>query len=649
MAKAQHGDGCLLIQRGRKACFARVALVLVLGAAGCLAHLGCSNQSNPFRGLGSTSSAATAAGGSAIMITPVGPFPRGTVTAAHLPLSTATGPDLVVLAPDRGAQVQSTTTVAVRVRATDPEGVQAVQILGKPATSLGQDQWGATVALVPGTNVIDAEATDTLGNRSTAYVSVVQGVFIPDDRIQDETLAVALTPVGLRRVCDVAEQQTAKISVFSLIAPLNPIVNTAIVKVTANGLTHDPLRFAAAPLTPNGLEATVSMSTVKFDVEINVVGVTIARAALLADKATAIVTATIDRNAPAGTSPAKRALGLRVDRIDVALDHFTVVPSSALLATVIGPFTGIIKGALESKLKDILSKLAIDYLGKALPGFDAPFGLNVPVSLAGGTDAVDVQFQVDQAHGLANVGIVLEAGMRATKRGVAASGLSRNVFVTGARPTPLPLGPEPFAVGASVDAVNGLLHALWLTGSLGHRIDGTQPYAQGTMALQAKLLYPFIPAVRDLAPDPMTPFVVEISVGAPPLARLGTPQASFLASAGELQIRLLLDYMDGGPRLDLFTLRAAADVQVELDVSATEVRVTKLALGSLHADVIAEPTVDLADQELVDFVQTGLPWLLDNYTLAIKPIPIPALPVGLNLTSPTVEVRPDVLIIRGGL
>ena len=107
--------------------------------------------------------------------------------------------------------------------------------------------------------------------------------------------------------------------------------------------------------------------------------------------------------------------------------------------------------------------------------------------------------------------------------------------------------------------------------------------------------------------------------------------------------------MDGQPPAELFVLRAAMVVEADITVSATTMRLSRLAAPQARVDIVAEPLCDLADQEIEDFFNNIMPWLLDRYAQNLPGFPIPALPLGLQLQTPRTETSPGVLTVRAGL
>lgn len=167
--------------------------------------------------------------------------------------------------------------------------------------------------------------------------------------------------------------------------------------------------------------------------------------------------------------------------------------------------------------------------------------------------------------------------------------------------------------------------------------------------LNVKLLYPFLPPIRGLAPDPLTPVVIEVGLGAPPVATFEPGAQPFMLGIGELSVTASIDYMDGGPRAELFTLRTGLELGMDLTYSQGELKISALAATQAELDIIAEPTVDLADQEIEDFFRGLVPKLLDAVKNSIPAVPLPALPYGMNLDNVRIEAQQDAIRLAGSL
>ncbi|MGE0708083.1 MAG: hypothetical protein AB7N76_17260 [Planctomycetota bacterium] len=626
----------------RKLAAFSLALPLALGHL----LLGCgTSQSNGLPAQGQASTASTAAG----ITAPKGPFPRGTVDPSLLPDPATLGPSIVVVSPERGAAV-GVASVAVVVSAVDPDGVAEVSIGGVLATAQGKEQWTAQVTLQAGLNVVELEAKDTLGNRTSGYVSLTQGTLHSTTQPFDKGVSAALTPTGLGRLCDVVADLTSSVDLAPLIVKHNPLLSTAGLKLNGTGLTHAPLHYELEG-APTGARIRVHIDNAVLTGDADFLGFGLTQVTLTADRVTALADPRIDRSLYTGTAKvSKQALGLELDALTVSLVNFRVKASSGFFDTLLSPFKGMIEGEVKKLLQDILLDLMVTELSKALPGVDTPLGVDLPNPLTGTHHPLDLSFTVDQANGSAPTGLVLSAGLAAQAR-TPIVGSSDLVALEGVpAPRPLVPGPEAFAVQLSADALNAFLHAVWRTDIVQGQIEGRNPSPTQTIALTVNFLYPFLPVVRSLAPDPGTPITLRVRLGSAPRLRFGAaPGVPYELGLGEAEISLEIDYMDGAPNLALFRARIAATATASIAVENDQLKITNLALPSARLDIVEEPAADLADQQIEDFVQAMLPQIMSMYQLKIPAIQIPALPLGLKLTGAKLQVDPGYLTVRGDL
>lgn len=616
------------------------ALLLIAGIS-AVAVLGCNKQRNglPFQ------SATTAAGITSLQA-PVGPFPRGVVDPRHLADPATVGPVISVTSPGRGS-VTTQPQVSLTLQVEDPDGVVAVEIAGAATQDLGGGSYRATVTLAPGANLIDYRAEDARGNVTTGYTSILRAAqVVPAGSFVPRSVAVELSDPGLDRVARIAEDLTQGVDLFPLISGSNPLVSVAGLQVTAVSLTHQPPRFALAG-APDGIRAELHLDDVAFAVQVDMLGFGLMQASILANRASGFVQARIHQGSFSGNYPGKRTLGLEVTQVRLDLDRFRVVSNSGLVTGLLNPFNSLIESAVRKELESVLLTLLDDTLKDPLGGIDRP--LSLPINLPNqAPTSLEARFELHQAYGPPAGGLVLVAGVEAA----ASTPLyRRDLVLQGVSFTPQPFGGQrAFNVKVGSDALNAFLGALQETGRLGVVIDGTAvPKPGATMIPSAKLLYPFFPLVKDLCPDPDTPIVIEVDLQAPPIARFGVGVADYSATLPEAEVRLWIDYLDGGPRLLLFALRIGVEVGVDLSVTATSLLVDSLVLGSLKVEVVAEPAGDMDDQGLEAFIQAAAPTLLGDFATSVGAVPIPALPFGLKLDNPQLSASRDVLLVQGDL
>lgn len=621
-----------------------IAVPLLAGVA----WMGCSSQSN--KGPGSASTAAGATSGTQSVVAPVGPFPRGTASPQNIPDPATVGPELEPVSPTRGGQTEQA-SVAVIVSAVDPDGVASVTIAGNPATSLGNDQWEVQgVSLDLGMNVVTFEAEDTLGNRTSGYLSVTRGQLVRTDQVYARAVSAALTPAGLATVAGVAEGEITKLDLEDVIKQQNPLVRQTGLKLTGTKLDYDPIKVELEG-APAGLRARAHLDNVRLECAAEFIGFGLTTVIITANRATAVVDAQVDQGLYTGTARVShRGLGLEFDTIQVSFQGFDATTSSGFFSALLSPFRGGIERTVKSTLEDILVDLVADALKGGLVGLDSDLTLGMNNPLTQTRHEMSMRFEVHDAAGSNATGVVISAGAMARAK-VAMGGTPGTFASLGVPPSrPMVPGPEAFGIRLSSDALNAFLHEIWRTGGVAAKIEGRNPKPGTTLKLSAGMLYPFLPVVRDLAPDPDTPLTIEVGIGAAPLIGFGQqPGVPYQLSLGEAEARVLIDYMDGNPPAHLFSLRFAATAEVDLIVASDKITIDNLRAKVSGVDVTEEPTVDIKEQEIEDFLLAILPQILDSYKASFPPIPLPALPFGLSIQNPRLLVDPGYVTIYGDL
>lgn len=617
----------------------RPALIVVFAA--CLASVsslicaGCSSESNPAPPQ-TTSAAATVT--SAQTYTPQGPFPRGQAPASSLDPATV-GPVISILAPVRGS-VTDQASVDVYVQCDDVNGVGGVTVDGTNAQPSGTagNVWTAPVTLQPGFNLVRVEALDSLGNLSASVFSVVHGAREPDSNPSPDAVEAYINQSGLDRITQIAEVEAAKLDLFSLISTKANVVDTRALKVTVTGLVHDPLQLDIVPAS-DGLTVTISASNVTVPANVRALGISPGTVNIMADSLVVVANATDATPVAQG-----RALGIEIASAQVTLTNFRLVTSSGLLNAALRLARNTIRNKIEEILEDLLLDTVDNLLGTALTAFGTPVDLKFALSNTLKPTGASIDMKLTRARA--------EGAALALRADATLAPIPDRAFATTERFVGgLPPGgstvqsPHMFTATLSERALNDVFFAYWNSGTIAYAFDGTQP-TTSTLHLSANILYPFFPDVRLLAPDPATPLVIEVSSQAAPVLVLHDQGARL--QAGEVEIKILLDYMDGGPREELVTLRAALDMDATVDVRADSFLI-QVALNDLTTDVIAEPVIDIEDQKLEDLLQQLAPWLLQRYSLTIPPIKIPGLPLGMALSNSALEHGEDRLTVRGDL
>ncbi|MCO5169872.1 MAG: Ig-like domain-containing protein [Planctomycetes bacterium] len=605
----------------------------VLSALTAVVACGCTKQSNRLPGAGSV-----VAGSTAVPLwAPQGPFPRGQASASSAPARQ--GPQITVVSPARGAQVTDT-TVRVEVEASDPDGVQAVTIQGAPATDVGGGRWEAQATLGPGLNLIEVEAIDGLGDRSTGRFSVAHGQFEAGGAFVQGAAHARLGQPALDVVGREVEARSANLDLLPLLP--HPVYTSTLVTLDIVDLTHAPLRVAGVSTTAGGVSIAIELDQLVADLDVNLLGR--GEALALADRARAVVQARFA--APTGPATGARLLGLDVERLDVSFVNLRLQPQSGFAVTVLSPIANLLVGALRGAISNAIERAVLRALERPLAGADHPLRVNLPL-LGGGTAPLDLLLRIDGGRGWAGAGLDLVGSLSATAPAPFPHALPAGVLVTRpAAPVVTPAPGESVALAFAGDAANAFAHAFWLAGAARYQVDGTAP-TNKPHPPSARLLYPFFPLVRDLAPDPATPLVIDASLEAPPTVRL--EQGAVALRVSEAEVSVWLDYLDGGPRAEVLRARLSLDVSVRVAVQGQELVLSDLRAAGVAVDVVAEPSGDLDDQHVEDFIMQALPTLLDSVAQRLPRLPIPGLPAGVTLVAPSCEVRDGHLIVRAGV
>lgn len=593
--------------------------------------VGCSQQSNRLPAQTRT----VASGATPGTYTPQGPFPRGQASGRVGP----EGPEVGLVAPLRGTQV-SAGVVDVELAVVDPDGVASVTVEGAPAQAAGGDRFRASVALVPGLNVVRFEAVDGLGAKRSGYVAVSSGEHLPGGAEVPAACRVELGQAGLDRIAREVEQAARTLDLLALVnANGRPVVNTGIVKVDVTSIAHDPPRVAAFTPTATGLGLALELDRLRVELDVDLIGN--GQVVLEADRARVEAGAAI--RPASGPATGATLLGLAVERIDLVFTGLRLQARSTLANLLLAPIRGIVLAAMERALESALRNAVGRLLARPLPGVDAPLVVNVPAA-GGTTAALELKGRITGGRGWPGRALELEAALAVVASNAAFPGASAGFLVT--RPAPpqvTPVGVDEAQVALSVDAANGFAHAWWQTGAAAWELDGTRP-TTAAVPLSARLLHPFLPLALELAPDPATPVVIRASVvDAPPALRVAAGGVGIVLP--ELELSVWLDYMDGGPRVELLRARVTLEAGVAVAVGASELVLSDLTLGAFAFDLVAEPSGPVDDQQLEEFVRAVLPLLLPEVKL--PSIPIPALPAAVPLVTPILDLHDGWVVVRG--
>ncbi len=605
-----------------------IAMLLVSG-------VGCSTESNGAPPSGGTVSAGSTATGP---VKPKGPFKRGQVTAKTR--VTTSGPTVTVLQPTRG-EILDADHVLVRVEAKDPDGVKSVEIAGQPATSAGGDEYEATVPLQPGSNVVSCLAVDGKGYKGRAQFQVVRGATRASGTVVDGAIGANLSPAALAFASTTVNGLTQNLNLLPVLQKKDPLWEGFGAKARVVSMTHKPLALSLAG-DPQGARVSAKIDTLEVGVEIELLGANLGVVTIFADRLTLDATAVFD---PRAIRPGN-SLGLSVQSPLATFDNFRLGATSGLITTVLGWASG----PIEKAVKDAIEKAVVDELPKHLaalkiPGVDAP--VTLPITVPGlGPTPLDLRVVPERAAGDPQRGLDLGAGLSLAPGVPSAAAWTRGVLATGTK-APSGNAGGALTVALSQDAANVFLDAMGRTGALQFKMDWSTMGPTSAFQPQVKMLYPFFKPVQELAPDKNTPFEVVAVAMAAPLVEL--VKGKLRVIAGEVDLAIRIDYMDGGPPLELMGLRVTVEMEAALDVDGSALRIQHLACSRFASDLVRETACELADDEIEPFLDQIVPKMLQQYKLTLPPIPIPGLPLGIVLKKPGLSVEDGFVLAWGDI
>ena len=80
-----------------------------------------------------------------------------------------------------------------------------------------------------------------------------------------------------------------------------------------------------------------------------------------------------------------------------------------------------------------------------------------------------------------------------------------------------------------------------------------------------------------------------------------------------------------------------------------ELRISNLDFAISRVDITQESAVDIADQEIEDFLIHLMPALTKQFLEQLPSLPIPGVPLGPQLKNASLEVFPNMMTIKGDL
>ncbi|HEX7704447.1 MAG TPA: Ig-like domain-containing protein [Kofleriaceae bacterium] len=134
-------------------------------------------------------------------------------------------PKIHITSPDRGAIAGDVHSVTVTGTASDDTGVAKVTVNGVPATLSDDGSWTAIVAVVPGTNLLHAIATDDSDNEGKESRSVVAGPMSNLAMQVPNALTASLSAQTFDAIGRGAAGYIKTADLEAMISPSNPVIH----------------------------------------------------------------------------------------------------------------------------------------------------------------------------------------------------------------------------------------------------------------------------------------------------------------------------------------------------------------------------------------------------------------------------------------
>jgi hypothetical protein len=590
----------------------RASIVLGAALAGALVGAGCSGSG----GHGGSAGLALAA----------------SVTSAAS-ANTSAGPDLTppvitVSAPARGA-ILPPGPVQVTGNVTDVgTGVALVTVNGSTVSLDANGNFTTTVTLDPGVAPIVVSATDGAGNRTDRSLSVETGTYLPLTQPVSDAFAGRLNATGFPALekLGVAEITSLQATLPSSLASLNPIVSFLSI-----GVSIDSVSFGTPSLVIVSAPQGIAFSITVPQLVVNVTAQDASGGLIPSFTASGGLGAdalTVQALAQVAVGPGG-ALAVTFPTANVALQNATLtLPSSLSWAVPI--LEPLLTGFLQSQVASMIQTQAAAKL-QAILAQQATFNLlGTPATFSYamqsiGTDASGLAFDVN-----ADIALTPDPTYPVSPGSLVVGGGLPTTFSTQATAV--------FSI--SQDTLNRALHAAWQAGLLSTVVNPSQfaqafgtalPFGQTGQDMVA-----FFPNLAGVIPPQYlaAPIIFTIRSLLPPTASFvqGVPDPLKLRF-GEYTVTCSID--TGGQPLDIYTVSVQAEIElgVAIQNGGLVPVMTTLPNPLVAVDLIDEPLAPLGKAFLESYLDAMIPTLFGGIATNLPPIPIPALPGGVQLTS----------------
>lgn len=558
----------------------------------------------------------------------------------------STGPVVTLDTPERGGWNDGLTGEVAGTVEDDWSGVTSLFIDGTEVTPAADGSFSQTVEWAAGINVVETEATDGDGNRSTDTRAVLAGDFLPAGDPVSEGMSVRIHEGsgGFDTLETLGEELVDDIDLDSLIP--SPVLSereqtcisiwpfgTSCFTWYALTLYVDNPSFGDIdldldPFLPGRLRGTLSVDDI-----------------YLRWRANATV-AEIDFSGSGD---------ITADSIDVSMDFYPSV-SGGVIDLGLGGVTantrnfyfdwdswlydaldffgldtsisGLLSGFIEGALEDVVEDQVPDLIGDALQDLEIAFG----VPLEGNTytiEAVPEDIEVD------TVGLTLLLETYVTPDSWVKSGTDLG-SLAGDYGSPTYTGSPGTVLGVHLDFLNQFLHAAWGGGLLDMELESS---ALGLDVADLEFLLPGLTELTITTDALLPPVVVPDGTAADLELQLGD---------------LLLTLYNGDATTGDVMIQVYVSAYVEMDVdAAADGSALEPELGDmdLYFDVVVPESNTLGASDTEALLELLVPLLLPTLTDALTEIPIPDIE-GFTLSGVTVDLAgPDdgVLTLGGDL
>lgn len=547
----------------------------------------------------------------------VGSLAAGSITAP------VPGVQVEILSPAR-ASFQSPGRITLTGMTTPSQSTSApiteVVIDGLTLPVQPDGSFSTDIDLLPGMNVIGAQARDSRGETGSTTISVLAGEWNPPSQVIPAAISLRINDASLDALASIGED-TARTLDMSQLTTTPLYQNRLLGMLDALATMHNP-RFTDTRVVfdsqPDGLHFMLELIDPALEVQVQASmfgALTMGPEIALVGADSVQVTGRVALSVlPDGR------LGVSVE--DVTADFvrfYATFPTSPLMSLVAPLFRGLIQSRLEDELANGLAHQAADLQqeldnaltpAQPLTVLNKPFGLDIRAeSVAFDHLGFGMQLQYNSPPVLGT-----------TPRAQAAPGSYRT---PGAMPPPT--SPRSTVISMDDDTINRALYAGWAGGLLDMDMSPqgllqqniTMPNGGITAADVGSLL----PELLTVAP-PSAPMSVRVEAGLPPLLQVtGAPDLVEL-SLGEVYLEMLVD-RGGGTFETFFRIALHARIGATVVVNQGGIRLSSNQNADIRVDLLDTPMVDLDERRIQILLATALTPLLPRLINSINVIPLP--------------------------